>query len=62
MSLLGIMIIAVVVVVLAVVVLRWIGSRRPKSDPETAEAIAMAQADMRREAARRPTGGTGMWQ
>jgi len=62
MSLLGIFIIAFVVVVLAVVVLRWIGSRRPKDDPETAEAIAMAQADMRRETGRRPTGGTGMWQ
>ena len=60
MSLLGIFIIAFVVVVLAVVVLRWIGSRRPKPDPETAEAMAMAQADMRGEAARRPTGGLGM--
>lgn len=62
MSLLGIFIIAFLVVVLAVVVLRYIGSRRPKSDPGAAEAIAMAEADRRREAARRPTGGTGMWQ
>ena len=44
------------------VVLRYIGSRRPQSDPDAAEAIAMAEADRRREAARRPTGGTGMWQ
>ena len=62
MSLLGIFIIAFLIVVLAVVVLRDIGSRRPKSDPGAAEAIAMAEADRRREAARRPTGGTGMWQ
>jgi hypothetical protein len=59
-SLLAIFIIAFLVVVLAVVVLRYIGSRRPKSDPDAAEAIAMAEADKRREAARRPTGGTGM--
>ena len=62
MSLLAILIVAFVIVVLAVGVLRYIGSRRPKSDPEAAEAIAMAQADQRAEAARRPTGGTGMWQ
>jgi hypothetical protein len=62
MSLLAIFIVAFVLVVLAVVVLRFIGSRRPKSDPGEAEAIAMAEADRRREAARRPTGGTGMWQ
>ena len=62
MSLLAIFIIAFVIVALAVVVLRYIGSRRPKSDPDAAEAIAMAEADRRREAGRRPTGGTGMWQ
>ena len=62
MSLLAILIIAFIVVVLAAVVLRYLGSRRPKSDPDAAEAIAMAEADRRREAARRPTGGTGMWQ
>ena len=62
MSLLAILIVAFVIVVLAVGVLRYIGSRRPKSDPEAAEAIAMAQADMRQERGRRPTGGTGMWQ
>ena len=62
MSLLAILIIAFLVVVLAAVVLRYLGSRRPKSDPDAAEAIAMAEADRRREAARRPTGGTGMWQ
>jgi NADH:ubiquinone oxidoreductase subunit 3 (subunit A) len=62
MSLLAIFIVAFLIVVLAVVVLRYIGSRRPKSDPDAAEAIAMAEADRRREAARRPTGGTGMWQ
>jgi NADH:ubiquinone oxidoreductase subunit 3 (subunit A) len=62
MGLLAVLIVAFVVVVLAVVVLRFIGSRRPKRDPEAAEAIAMAEADRRREAARRPTGGTGMWQ
>src|SRR5215218_9670379 len=31
------------------------------SGPEDAEAVAMAQADLRREAARRPVGGTGMY-
>jgi len=31
------------------------------SGPEDAEATAMAQADLRREAARRPIGGTGMY-
>jgi NADH:ubiquinone oxidoreductase subunit 3 (subunit A) len=62
MSLLAIFIVAFLIVVLAVVVLRYIGSRRPKSDPDAAEAIAMAEADRRREAARRPSGGTGMWQ
>jgi hypothetical protein len=61
-SLLAIFIISLVVVIVAVAVLRFIGSRRPKSDPGAAEAIAMAEADRRREAARRPTGGTGMWQ
>jgi hypothetical protein len=61
-TLLAIFIIALLIVILAVVVLRYIGSRRPKSDPDAAEAIAMAEADKRREAARRPTGGTGMWQ
>jgi hypothetical protein len=61
-SLLGILIVSFVVVVLAVVALRFIGSRRPKPDPGAAEAIAMAEADRRSEAARRPTGGTGMWQ
>ena len=39
-----------------------VSSRRPKSDPGAAEAIAMAEADRRRESARRSTGGTGMWQ
>ena len=62
MSLLAIFIVAFLLVVLAVVVLRYIGSRRPKPDADAAEAIAMAEADRRREAARRPTGGTGMWQ
>jgi NADH:ubiquinone oxidoreductase subunit 3 (subunit A) len=62
MSLLAIFIVAFLIVVLALVVLRYIGSRRPKSDPDAAEAIAMAEADRRREAARRPSGGTGMWQ
>jgi hypothetical protein len=61
-SLLAIFIVAFLVVVLAVVVLRYIGSRRPKSDRDVAEAIAMAEADKRREATRRPTGGTGVWQ
>ena len=60
-SLLAVFIVAFLVVVLAVVVLRFIGSRRPKADPAAAEAIAMAEADRRREAARRPPGGTGMW-
>jgi hypothetical protein len=61
-GLLEILIVAFVIVIVAVAVLRFIGSRRPKPDAETAEAIAMAEADRRREAARRPTGGTGMWQ
>jgi hypothetical protein len=61
-TLLAIFIIAFLLVVVAVVVLRYIGSRRPKSDPHAAEEIAMAEADRRREAARRPTGGTGTWQ
>jgi hypothetical protein len=59
-SLLAIFIVACLVVALAVVLLRFVGSRNPKPDPEAAEAIALAEAD-RREAARRPTGGTGMW-
>ena len=63
MSLLALFIVVFLVVFLAFVVLRYIGSRRPaKSDPDAAEAIAMAEADRRREAASRPTGGTGMWQ
>jgi hypothetical protein len=61
-DLLVILIVAFLVVLIAVVVLRFIGSRRPKPDAEAAEAIAMAEADRRREAARRPTGGSGMWQ
>jgi hypothetical protein len=61
-TLLGVFIIAFVIVVIAVVGLRYIGSRRPKPDSDAAEAIAMAEADRRREAARRPTGGSGMWQ
>ena len=60
-SLVAIFIVAFAIVVLAVALLRYIGSRRPTDDP-AAEAIAMAEADRRREAARRPTGGTGMWQ
>jgi hypothetical protein len=32
-----------------------------RSEPGDAEAAAMAQADLRREAARRPVGGTGMY-
>jgi hypothetical protein len=62
-SLLVLSIIAFLVILLVVVVLQLIGSRLPKSDdPEAAEAIALAETDQRREAARRPTGGTGMWQ
>ena len=61
-SLIAILIVSFVVVLLAVAVLRLIGSRRPTSDPGAAEAIAMAEADRRRESARRSTGGTGMWQ
>jgi hypothetical protein len=57
-----ILILSFAVVVLAVAVLRFIVSRRPKFDAEEAEAVAMAEADRRREAANRPTGGTGMWQ
>ena len=32
--------------------------RKPDTSPEAAEAALMAQADLQREAARRPTGGT----
>lgn len=35
--------------------------RKPDSDPAAAEAALMAQADLQREAARRPVGGTGMY-
>ena len=61
MGLLAIVIVGFVVVLLIAVALQLIGSRMPKSDPEEAEAIAAAQADQRREAANRPTGGTGTW-
>ena len=35
--------------------------RKPDLTPADAEAALMAQEDLRREAARRPTGGTGVW-
>ena len=35
--------------------------RKPDTSPEAAEAALMAQADLQREAARRPTGGTGVY-
>jgi ABC-type transport system involved in cytochrome c biogenesis permease component len=35
--------------------------RKPDMSPAGAEAALMAQEDLRREAARRPTGGTGVW-
>lgn len=35
--------------------------RKPDMTPADAEAALMAQEDLRREAARRPTGGTGVW-
>ena len=35
--------------------------RRPDSDPAAVEASAMAEADLRREAARRPVGGSGVY-
>ena len=35
--------------------------RKPDMTPADAEAALMAQQDLRREAARRPTGGTGVY-
>ncbi len=35
--------------------------RKPDLTPADAEAALMAQEDLRRESARRPTGGTGVW-
>ena len=35
--------------------------RKPDMSPAAAEAAPMAQEDLRREAARRPTGGTGVY-
>jgi ABC-type transport system involved in cytochrome c biogenesis permease component len=35
--------------------------RKPDMSPAAAEAALMAQEDLRREAARRPTGGTGVY-
>jgi MFS family permease len=35
--------------------------RKPDMSPAGAEAALMAQEDLRREAARRPTGGTGVY-
>lgn len=58
----GLKIAAVLVLILIVPVLGpllYFIFRKP--EPQSAEAIAMAQADMRREAARRPVGGTGMY-
>src|SRR5689334_18731656 len=58
----GLKIAAVLVLILIVPVLGpllYFILRRP--EPQSAEAIAMAQADMRREAAQRPVGGTGMY-
>ena len=58
----GLKIAAVLVLILIVPVLGpllYFIFRKP--EPQSAEAIAMAQADMRREAALRPVGGTGMY-
>ena len=35
--------------------------RKPDMSPAAAETALMAQEDLRREAARRPTGGTGVY-
>jgi hypothetical protein len=35
--------------------------RKPDMSPAAAEAALMAQEDLRRQAARRPTGGTGVY-
>lgn len=57
----GLKIAAVLVLILIVPVLGpllYFILRKP--EPQSAEGIAMAQADLRREAARRPVGGTGL--
>jgi Phospholipase_D-nuclease N-terminal len=58
----GLKIAAVLVLVLIVPIvgpLLYFIFRKPEA--HSAEDIAMAQADLRREAARRPVGGTGMY-
>jgi hypothetical protein len=58
----GLKIAAVLVLILVVPILGpllYFIFRKP--EPQSAEAIAMAQADLRREAARRPVGGTGVY-
>lgn len=58
----GLRIAAILVLILVVPVLGpvlyFVFARR---EPESAEAAHMAQEDLRREAARRPVGGTGVY-
>jgi phospholipase D-like protein len=58
----GLRIAAILVLILIVPILGpllYFAFRRP--DPSSAEAVHMAQEEVRREAARRPAGGTGIY-
>jgi hypothetical protein len=58
----GLKVAAVLVLILVVPILGpllYFVFRRP--EPASAEAVQMAQEDLRREAARRPVGGTGVY-
>jgi hypothetical protein len=60
----GLRIAAVLVLILVVPILGpllYFVFRRPESGPAAAEAAHMAAEDLRREAARRPVGGTGVY-
>jgi len=60
----GLRIAAILVLILIVPILGpllYFVFRRPESDPEAVEAARLAGEDRRREAARRPVGGTGMY-
>jgi hypothetical protein len=60
----GLRIAAVLVLILVVPILGpllYFVFRRPESGPAAAEAARMAAEDQRREAARRPVGGTGLY-
>jgi Phospholipase_D-nuclease N-terminal len=60
----GLRIAAILVLILIVPVLGpllYFVFRRPESSPAAVEAARMAAEDLRREAARRPVGGTGAY-